>query len=178
MKSEQEISNDSRKTIYENREYYGMVLGRLIIRTIIITVLLIPFLLMMGALIIEAVEASSLLGIVALASLAVFALFFLYYLVVYKWTYKDIFIRTPKRVILDGETIYVETVNNRYEMDLNDIVMLGRTPYWRIKMKDGTLYEFYGVNHTITDPILATWKKRQKRETDARFQAILKQKEP
>jgi len=161
MKPEEEISENYSQTIYENREYYVMVLGRLLIRTIIITVLLIPFLLMMAALIIEAAEASSLLGIVALASLAVFTLYFLYYLVVYKWTYKDVFIRTPKRVILDGKTIHVETANNRYEIDLNDIEMLGRAPYWRIKMKDGTLYEFYGVQHIIADQILVYWGKMQ-----------------
>lgn len=159
-----EVKSQS-KAIYENREYYRTVLARFVVRTVIITVMFIPFVLFVLYIIIEAMLLSSFVGVVAELMLVAFTMFFLYYLVIYKWTYEDTLVKTPKRVIREGTKIRIDTMKRTYEIDLNDVVMLGRAPYWRIKTKDGTIYEFYAVHHTITDPILSIWKNLSK-ETD------------
>ncbi len=158
MKSVSEDSKNSLKTAYENREYYRTVLARLVFRTVIITMMFMPFVIFVLHIIMEAILFSSFVGVIAELMLVAFSVYFLYYLVIYKWTYKEILLKTPKRVILNGKTISVETLKRTYRINLDDIEMLGRAPYWRIKTKDGRIYEFYGVHHTITDPILSVWK--------------------
>lgn len=135
---------------YENSEYFRLVIFRLMFRTGLLTA---GFIFLLG-LIIEKFNIFAFILILGIMS-------FVVYLIIYRETYQRLVLKTPKRIWLQNNMLYIETLQNTYKLDLEKIKMLGRGPYWFIEMKDGTQYEFI-IHHSITDDILKIWKKKYK----------------